>query len=85
MALEDAVVLADAIIQMEDTPAALAHYETLRRRRTARVQALSQRNGRLYHLPPPLAWARDAVLRLAPAARLMAGFDWLYGWQPPSP
>jgi salicylate hydroxylase len=70
---------------MEDTPAALAHYETLRRRRTARVQALSQRNGRLYHLPPPLAWARDAVLRLAPAARLMAGFDWLYGWQPPSP
>ena len=29
-------------------------------------------------------WARNAVLRLAPGARLMAGFDWLYGWQPPA-
>jgi salicylate hydroxylase len=85
MALEDAVVLADAISRMGDTPAALANYETLRRQRTTRVQTLSRRNGRLYHLPPPLAWARDAVLRLAPSTRLMAGFDWLYGWQPPSP
>jgi len=34
---------------------------------------------------PPLAWARDAVLRLVPGARLMAGFDWLYGWQSPAP
>jgi salicylate hydroxylase len=85
MALEDAAVLADAITQRGDAPAALTHYETLRRRRTTRVQALSQRNGRLYHLPPPLAWARDAVLRLTPGTRLMAGFDWLYGWQPPSP
>jgi salicylate hydroxylase len=83
MALEDAVVLADAISRMGDSPAALANYETQRRRRTTRVQALSRRNGRVYHLPPPLAWARDAVLRLAPSTRLMAGLDWLYGWQPP--
>src|SRR5262249_45813246 len=76
MALEDAVVLADALSQQGDTAAALTHYETLRRRRTTRVQALSRRNGRIYHLPPRLAWARDAVLRLAPSARLMAGFDW---------
>jgi salicylate hydroxylase len=85
MALEDAVVLADALSQQEDAAAALTFYETLRRRRTTRVQALSRHNGRLYHLPPPLAWARDAVLRLVPGTRLMAGLDWLYGWQPSSP
>jgi salicylate hydroxylase len=46
------------------------------------VQALSLRQGRIYHLRPPLAWARDAVLRLIPGTRLMAAYDWLYGWQP---
>ena len=63
---------------------ALAEYERLRRARARRVQELSLRNGRIYHMRPPLAWARDAVLRLAPGTRLMAGFDWLYGWQPPT-
>jgi salicylate hydroxylase len=82
MALEDAVVLADALKQNDPT-SAFAQYESLRRRRATRVQQLSQRNGRIYHLRPPLSWGRDAVLRIVPGARLMAGFDWLYGWQPP--
>ena len=42
---------------------------------------MSLRQGRIYHLAPPLSWARDAVLRLVPGAWLMAGYDWLYGWQ----
>ena len=84
MALEDAVVLADTLTREADETSALAAYERLRRARAARVQELSLRNGRIYHMRPPLAWARDAVLRLAPGARLMAGFDWLYGWQPPA-
>jgi len=84
-ALEDAVVLADALARAADLTSALAQYESLRRWRTTRVQQLSWRNGRIYHMGPPLAWARDAVLRLVPGARLMAGFDWLYGWQSPAP
>jgi salicylate hydroxylase len=83
MALEDAVVLADALTSQSDPASAFAKYESLRRWRATRVQHLSWRNGRIYHMRPPLAWARDAVLRFAPGARLMAGFDWLYGWQPP--
>lgn len=84
MALEDAVVLADTLARESDPAAALAAYESQRRWRATRVQHLSWRNGRIYHLRPPLAWARNAVLRLVPGARLMAGFDWLYGWRPPS-
>jgi salicylate hydroxylase len=84
MALEDAVVLADALAHAIDPASAIARYENLRRWRTTRVQQLSHRNGRIYHLRAPLAWGRDAVLRLVPGARLMAGFDWLYGWQPPT-
>ena len=84
MALEDAVVLAEALTREADPTSALAKYESLRCWRATRVQQLSQRNGRIYHWRPPLAWARDAVLRLVPGARLMAGFDWLYGWRPPT-
>jgi salicylate hydroxylase len=81
MALEDAVVLADALVQHANAPDGLSAYERLRRPRATRVQALSLRNGRIYHLPPPLAWGRDGLLRLVPGARLVAGFDWLYGWR----
>jgi salicylate hydroxylase len=81
LALEDALVLADCL-SSADVPEALAGYERRRRARATRVQAASLRQGRLYHLPPPLSWGRDAVLRLAPGARLMAGLDWMYGWRP---
>ena len=82
LALEDAAVLARCLAANPGEEArAFSAFEGLRRQRAARVQAASNRNGRIYHLPPPLSWARDAVLRVTPAARLMAGFDWLYGWR----
>jgi salicylate hydroxylase len=82
LALEDAAVLADCLASHADERAAFVAFEGLRRGRAARVQAVSLRQGRIYHLPPPLAWARDAVLRATPGAWLMAGFDWMYGWRP---
>jgi salicylate hydroxylase len=82
LALEDALVLSDCLdAHPGDEPGAFRDFEARRRRRAGRVQAMSRRQGRIYHLRPPLAWARDAVLRLAPGAWLMAGYDWLYGWQ----
>ena len=83
LALEDAVVLADALAAHPGNETqAFAAFEGKRRRRAARVQAMSRLNGRIYHLSPPLSWARDGVLRLVPGAWLMAGYDWLYGWRP---
>ena len=82
LALEDAVVLSACLdAHPEDEPGALRAFEARRRRRASRVQATSLRQGRIYHLRPPLMWARDAVLHLVPGAWLMAGYDWLYGWQ----
>jgi salicylate hydroxylase len=84
LALEDAIVLAGCIRAAAAPGAALARFEALRCARARRVQAASLRQGRIYHLSPPLAWARDAVLSLAPGAWLMAAYDWLYSWQPPA-
>lgn len=82
LALEDAVTLAASVAaRREDIAAGFAHYERQRQPRAARVQAASQDNGRIYHLSGPMALARNLALRTLPASRLMAGYDWLYGWQ----
>ncbi|MEW5964638.1 MAG: FAD-dependent monooxygenase [Pseudomonadota bacterium] len=83
LALEDAIELADAIAREASGSAALVRYERTRRPRAARVQAASRRNGRIYHLAGPMALARDATLQWLPGERVMAGYDWLYGWRPP--
>jgi salicylate hydroxylase len=83
LALEDALVLSQCLtVHAADDARAFSAYEDLRRRRAARVEALSWRMGRIYQLGPPLAWGRDSVLRVIPGSWLMAGYDWLYGWRP---
>ena len=84
LALEDAVVLADCLQSLPDLASACVRFEALRAARVRRAQAASLRQGRIYRLAPPLSWAREAVLALAPGPRLMAGYDWLYAWRPPS-
>ena len=82
LALEDALVLGDCLeAHPGDEASAFRDFEAQRRARAQRVQAISLRQGRIYHLAPPLSWARDAALRLIPGAWLMAGYDWLYGWR----
>jgi salicylate hydroxylase len=83
LALEDGLLLGSMLGQANlDVAAALREFTLQRRGRAARVEALSRRNGQLYHLAPPLAWARDALLRVLPGRWLMVGYDWLYGWRP---
>jgi salicylate hydroxylase len=82
LALEDAVTLAATLIERRDGVAAsLQKYEQARRQRACRVAEASQRNGRIYHMAGAAALARNTVMRLTPPARVMAGFDWLYGWR----
>ena len=79
LAIEDAAVLARVLANAGDgVPEALQRFQAERLGRAARVQAASRRNGIIYHLRGPAAAARDAVLRLIPGQRLLAGFDWLY-------
>ncbi len=83
MAIEDAAVLADCLQTTPDEPAqALRRYEDQRQARTARVQRTARRNGMIYHLGGPAAFARDLALRNMSGERLLARFDWLYDWRP---
>ena len=78
-------VLANALArEPDDLSGAMRRYERARQRRTARVQRAARRNGRIYHLSGAMAAARNLVLRSTPPQRLMASYDWLYGWKPPT-
>ncbi len=67
LALEDALVLGNCLgVHAGEEARALSLFETLRRKRAGRVQALSRRQGRIYHLPPPFSWARDAACGSCP-------------------
>jgi salicylate hydroxylase len=82
LALEDACILADSIAELPDNVSlALSNYAATRRPRVDRVAAAAARNGRIYHLGGLMALARNAALAVTPASRLMARYDWLYGWE----
>jgi salicylate hydroxylase len=84
LALEDAVVIADCLARSPgDVPRALAEYQRQRRARVARVTRASRLNGQIYHLSGLFAQLRNATLGALPAERLMARYDWLYGWESP--
>lgn len=74
MAIEDSAVLADCLaagsLSGQDPEASLASYESLRKSRTASVQAGSRRNARLFHARGLGAWVRDRGARFG-ASRTM--------------
>lgn len=78
MAIEDAAVLAACLAgcSRDAIPAALARYEALRRPRTAGIQAGSRRNAMIYHLRPPLSWARNRGMKAG--LGMGAAMDGLY-------
>ena len=81
MAIEDAAVLAGELARLPNDPArALRNYEAARQPRTDRVQRAARRNDFNYHLGFPAAQFRDAALRALGGERLIAHYDWLYGW-----
>lgn len=83
MAIEDAAVLATSISAQKSLPAALKTYEAARKPRVRKVQALAERNARIYHLSGPMAFGRDTALRLMGPKRLADQMDWIYRWTAP--
>ncbi len=84
MAIEDAAVLADAIVRTSEPRAAAERYEAERR---PRIDAVRKRVGFhrfVYHLPPPFSLGRDMALALRPRAALRADLAWLYDWRAPN-
>ena len=82
MAIEDAMTLAAHVADdSKSIETSLRAYEDARHARIGRVAEASRRNGRIYHMHGVAALARNSVMKWVPPARMMAGFDWLYGWK----
>jgi salicylate hydroxylase len=81
MAIEDAAELGQSLSRVKDGAAevvqALSQFAQRRWQRNARVQARAIRNGDIFHLSGPAAWARDASMKLL-GERLL-DVPWLYG------
>ena len=77
-ALEDAVVLAETLRSTEDTDSALRAYERIRTPRTQQIQSAARNIGRIYHLPMPLSFGRDLVMKRIGGAGLMRQNAWIY-------
>lgn len=77
MAIEDAAELQRALAMHDlDVNLRLRRYALNRWQRNARVQARSQRNGRIFHATGLVRWGRDTALKTL-GARLM-DMPWLY-------
>jgi 2-polyprenyl-6-methoxyphenol hydroxylase-like FAD-dependent oxidoreductase len=86
MAIEDAAVLARCLGETQKpggptVSAALKRYASLRRPRVLRIQRTARRQGRIYHLANPFAFARDLVIKALGPRRMLARQEWIYDWR----
>ena len=82
-AIEDAAALGHAFTTHGDNVnAALAAYEGARTARSGAVVIASRRQGAVYHMRGPMAFARDTVMGRLGAERMMSRLDWLYNYAP---
>ena len=71
MAIEDALVLSICLKAGVSVQKAFIEYETLRKKRTAMIQKLSRRNAVVFHLKGIGAWARNCIMTVNPAGKLL--------------
>lgn len=81
MGIEDATVLAPLLASSPNPEHAFIRYAALRQERVKEVQAVSRKNGRIFHMPFPLSLARDAVIRAEGPEGHFRRLDWLYGYE----
>lgn len=84
LAIEDGFVAAECLSAASDAASAWMRFEAVRRPRWEKVRRRVAFHQTVYHLSPPLAAARNAVLRLRSEASLGRDLGWLYDWEPPS-
>ena len=82
MALEDALVLADALAVHDSRDRAFAAYQAVRKPRATRAIEAANANARNYHLSGAKKTVAHAGLRVINAVapqQMLSRFDWLYG------
>ncbi|MCP4933492.1 MAG: NAD(P)-binding protein [bacterium] len=82
MAMEDAHILAHLLdLYGEDHRTAFAQYESQRRARATHVMNTAKKLGRIYHMKGFMRHARNVVLTHKKPEKLLADYDWLYGFE----
>jgi salicylate hydroxylase len=82
MAIEDAAVIADCLSrQRGNAVEAFRQYAALRQARVAQVRRTTWQSGAIYHLPAPVALARNLTMKMLGGRRLLSQRDWLYDWR----
>ena len=81
-AIEDAGALGRAFARTTDIETALADYERMRLTRAGSVVIASRRQGAIYHMSGPMAFARDLTMRSLSPHLMMSRLDWLYDYKP---
>jgi salicylate hydroxylase len=83
MAIEDAAELGQCLAFARNDPArAMRAYEERRLPRTARTQRAAQLSGAVYHMSGLAGAVRSLAFAALNGERLIARYDWLYGWTP---
>jgi salicylate hydroxylase len=81
MALEDACVLSTNLYQTTNIPLAIKTFAETRFKRTAAVQSLSRRFGKVYHARTGIRLARNAIFQIMPASLFTKNLSWIYAWK----
>ena len=79
MGIEDAAALAPLLIGEARAEVAFEKYHRLRRKRVARVAAISATNGRIFHMRWPFSLARNLAIVLQGRRGHLGRLAWLYG------
>lgn len=82
MAIEDCEVLTTELMQSPNIETAFQNYVRLREPRARRVQQEARFNGKIYHMPTLLSWARNLKLRNTSPDAFFQRYAWLYSWTP---
>lgn len=83
MAIEDAEVLAQCLSRQPADPTdAFRQYAALRQARVAQVKRTTRQSGTIFHLPGPIALARNLSMKILGGRQLLSQRDWLYDWRP---
>lgn len=80
MGIEDAAVLAPLLAASPTAEHAFSRFASLRQDRVKRVQQVSARNGRIFHMGFPFSVARNTIIRAEGPQGHFRRLDWLYGY-----
>ncbi|MFN3888845.1 MAG: FAD-dependent monooxygenase [Beijerinckiaceae bacterium] len=82
LAIEDAEAIGRAFrTHGRDVRAAIRMYENERIPRASDIALASRRQGAIYHMSGPMAFARDAVMRRLTPDGMLRRVDWIYGYR----